>query len=481
MASLATYAKLIPPAQFTPNQEVVFTLHHSADLNFKYATLVIDGYSESFDDGTRYTGTKMTCTLGTAIGGQWMVEYTIPAGTLGESYPEREGETIHFSGKAQARVDIGDELDGDGYVINPIFTSNVVLVDMIVCRSSTVWFLATPYIAGGSTFSVDLECDHIINYGASGNEDVQSYRILLYDHNYNLIFDSEEQYDWDSNIYGNGFYTFYDLKDNTTYYVKGKLTLNGGYSFTTGYTPLVVHYQDIPSGSEEFTLTPKLGTLEMNLDVTGVTHTKVSFSRTEQSSSDYLGLGTIEDSGNIVRYVDRYPIPGKAYTYKAVVYNGSLIVATYYKNISYSNSYVTISDIFASYSAVGDITKHPINRNDRGSILTAMDSKYPYQIINGDADYDSGSIEGFFSDIDDDCRVDINNNALSNTLRAWLNNGRAKLLTYYTGEAWIVAVNGISTTDPENNDVYDTSFNWTAIGDASKPEEYVRLGLVTNE
>ena len=481
MASLATYAKLIPPAQFMPNQEVTFVLHHSGDLNFKYATLVIDGYSESFDDGTRYTGTKMTCVLGGAVGGQWIAEYTIPAGTLGESYPERQHETIHFSGKAQARVDIGDEIDADGHVINPIFTSNVVLVDMIVCRSEGVNFLYTPYNAGGSTFRVSLQCDHIINYGAAGNEDVQSYRILLYDHNYNLIFDSEEQYDWDSNIYGNAFYTLYDLKDDTTYYVKGKLVLNGGYSFTTGYVPIIVNYQDIPSGSEEFTLTRKLGTVIMSLDLTGVPHTKVTYSRTEQSSSNYLGLGTVEDSGDIVRSVDRYPIPGKAYTYKAVVYNGSLIVATYYKNISYSNSYVTISDIFASYSAVGDITKHPINRNDRGSILTAMDSKYPYQIINGDADYDSGSIEGFFSDIDDDCRVDMNNNALSNTLRAWLNNGRAKLLTYYTGEAWIVAVNGISTTDPENNDVYNTSFNWTAIGDASKPEEYVRLGLVTNE
>ena len=109
-----------------------------------------------------------------------------------------------------------------------------------------------------------------------------------------------------------------------------------------------------------------------------------------------------------------------------------------------------------------------------------MDSKFPYHILNGEPDYDSGTVDGFFAELDE-CTVNTDNGALSKILRSWLNNGKAKLLTYYTGEAWIVAVNGVSTTDPENNDVYNTSFNWTQIGDATKMSEYVRLGLIHNE
>lgn len=481
MASLATYAKLIPPAQFMANEEVTIRLHYSEDLAGKYGTLIIDGYSEFFLDGREYTGTKKTHYLGWAYGGQWLADYIIPGNTLGISYPDTGTDTIGYSGKMQARVEIGDELDEDGHVINPVFTSNVILVDMLVCRSECVWFVGAPYRAFGSTCSVQLNCDHIINYGASGGEDVQSYRVLLYDSNYNLIQDSEEQYNWDSNVYGTMSYLIRNLEDNKSYYVKGKVSLNSGHSFTTDYVPLTVHYQDVPAGSEEFTLTPKIGNMKMTLDLTGVSHTKVIFSRAVNNEFDYLELAKVENPNDIVEAIDKYPIAHRDYIYRAVVFNGDLIVGTYYRNTTFTSNYVTISDLFGSFSAVGKITKHPINRNDRGSILETMDTKYPYHILVGDADYDSGQVDGLFTTVDDECNIETDNAAYATYLRSWLNNGRAKLLTYYTGEAWIVTVTGVSTTDPENNDVYNTSFNWTAIGDADLMSEYVRLGLVLSE
>lgn len=483
MASLATYAKLTPPAQFVPHPgvNVLFRLQYSEDLTSKYATLIIDGYSLTEDTtGNVYDGYKETHLLGWAIAGQWYSEYYVNSGLLGIAYPERTGN-LYTSGKMQARVEIGNETDEDGHVINPVFTSNVTLVDMIITRDNPPYFIGVPYNANASVFGVSPYCDYILSMGADGSADIQSYRIFLYDENYNQVRDSEELYDWDNNIYGNSSYKFYDLKDDKTYYTKFRITLNGGTSFTSAYEPINVHYDTIPSGSDEFELIPRLGNVQMKLDLSGVTHTKVVFSRTVQDESDYLELVTVENPGSSVTAIDKYPIPGRAYTYRAVVLNGELIVGTYYGNILFTSSYITISDAMGSYSAVGNITKHPINRNDRGSILETMDNKFPYQIINGDADYDSGQITGMFSTVDDDCAVEMDNKALSNALRAWLNNGRAKLLTYYTGEAWIVAVNGISTTDPENNDVYNTSFNWTAIGDASIVSDYVRLGLVIDE
>ncbi len=106
-----------------------------------------------------------------------------------------------------------------------------------------------------------------------------------------------------------------------------------------------------------------------------------------------------------------------------------------------------------------------------------MDNKYPYYLINGSADYDSGQVEGIFSTIDN-CEMNMDNKEYSNILRAWLNNGKAKLLTYYTGEAWIVAVSGIQTTDPENTDVYSTTFNWMQIAEADDIKNYAKIGLV---
>ena len=488
MASLASYAKLSYFAkesglsQFQPEEVMIFRLLHSEDLCGKYATLIIDGYSETVRrTGVRYEGTKVTYTLGEAIGGQWMVDYEIPSGTLGESFPNGDGGDIAFSGKMQARVEIGDEIDGDGYVVNPVITSNVCICNMIILRSATISFDYTPYSPTGSTFKVWLDCDHILNYGVAGAEEVQSYRIYLYDRNYNMIFDSGELYDWDSGIYGNRSYTLYDLQDDTTYYVKGRITLNGGYHFTSGFVAINVDYSSTPSYSDDFTVSPTMGNVKMSVDLGNLTHTKVVFSRTVKDESDYLEIVTVENPDTVVTAMDKFPIPGKEYVYRAVIYNGSNIVGTYYNHILYQDNYIKISDAMGSYIAVAEITKHPINRNDRGSILIAMDSKFPYHIINGDADYDSGTVDGFFTTINDDCSAEMDNAALSKILRAWLNNGRAKLLTYYTGEAWLVGVQNVSTTDPNNDDAYNTSFAWTAIGDASIMSEYIRLGLILDE
>ncbi len=193
MASLATYAKLTPPNQFVPLPDVyvTFGMQYSSDLTSKYATLVIDGYTETIEEtGEVFEGLKQTYQLSVAVGGQWYVEYNIDSTLLGKSYPQREGD-ISGGGKMQARVEIGNEVGEDGHVVNPIFTSNVVIVDMIVLRSPTISFAYQPYQATGSIFPVYLNCDYITNYGVDGNADVQSYRIFLYDNNYNLIQDLE--------------------------------------------------------------------------------------------------------------------------------------------------------------------------------------------------------------------------------------------------------------------------------------------------
>lgn len=490
MASLNTYAKLTAPQQFRPvsGQTVKFRLQYSHDLSTNYATIVIDGYNE---DGM--TGTKLTKYINTAIGGQWYEEFDVPCDDIGFT-PDTD-MIIHTAGKMQARVEIGSERDADGHVINPIFTSNTVLVDMLVMWDGDFYFAdnnnpyntVSQYISTSSNTPVTIFYIPRYDYGITGDADIQSYRFYLYDQNHKLIQDSEELYEWDSNIYGAIRYMFYGLRDDTTYYVRARITLNGGFvmyrPLNSGYIPIYVSYADSPTPSNRLKLSSVPDGVKMSLDLSGIPHTKITWSRTRYNVSEYLGIGEITDSSNIVTDTDKYAIPKTTYTYRAIVYNGNLIVGTYYNNITYESNTVKISDIFGCYTALGKITKHPISRNNRGQTLEAMDSVFPYNIINGAPNYDSGTVDGLFTDLDDDCNVIIDSDYLTakaDVLRAWLNNGHSKLLTYYTGESWIVAVSNIQTTDPDNNDVYNTTFNWTQIGDATKIDEYVRLGLVVN-
>lgn len=496
MASLATYAKLKLKQQFRPEEDAIFQLQFSKDLLAKYGTLVIDGYVVKVGtEGEVYNGTKITHSLNWSVGGQPYQEYTVAGGTLGLS--PSSGQVAYVDGKMQARVEIGDELDGEGHVINPVFVSNVVLSDMLTCWDADFYFSIPGTMTQiGSYSTASSSCTVAISYnvrhdlGINGDNSVQGYRFYLYDSQHKLIADSEELYDWDSNVYAGHSYTFFDLTDNTTYYVRARLSLNGGYVMYRGtpsdsdaYIPIYVNYADEPTPSPNFTLTEKPAGTECTVDLTNTAHTKVVFSRSKYDESDYLEIGSVTSTSDTVSVMDKYAIPKTRYIYRAVVYNGSNVVRTYYNNIVYTSSCVKISDIYGCYTAIGDITKHPISRNDRGTILEAMDSVFPRNIINGSPNYDSGTVDGLFTDVDEDCKVITDSDYLAakaDALRAWLNNGHAKLLTYYTGEAWIVAVSGIQTTDPENNDVYHTTFNWTQIGNANRLSEYVRLGLVIN-
>lgn len=476
-ASLNTYAKLTPPPMFRPEESAKFRLQYSNDLTFMYATLVIEGYREAdFPDGGRdFTGTKITKIIMYGIAGQGYDEFVVPGGTLGFT---PEGETnITLTGKMTAKVIFGNELE-NGHVVNPVFASNETYVNMLVMWDNDFKFLGTPYNASGSVFTIDTMYNARNSIGEYSATDAQSYRYYLYDENYRLVHDSGELYQWDSVIWGNNKYTFRNLQDGKTYYIRAKLTLNGGYTLYRGYEPVTVNYEDVPQPTDEITLENITGGIKITADLSGTEHTRVTVSRSILNTAEFIELISVDSDTDTFIYTDNYAVPETSYVYKLNTYNGDTAAAAMSGIVKCVSGAVTISDITGSYSAVGNITKHPVNRNDRGSILEAMDAKFPYHIINGSPDYDSGSVDALFAPVED-CEIVTDNASYADTLRAWLNNGRAKLLTYYTGEAWIVAVSGVSTTDHDNCDVYNTSFNWTQIGDANDLSDYARLGLVT--
>ena len=125
MANINTYAKLIKPKQFRPNEEVRIRMEYSQNLLCCYATLVINGYTAVINDNL-YNGVKITQYINESILETGIVEFVIPPNTLAE-LPIGE---YNYTGKVRAKVEIGRELNAEGNVIPQVY-SNEILLDLL--------------------------------------------------------------------------------------------------------------------------------------------------------------------------------------------------------------------------------------------------------------------------------------------------------------------------------------------------------------
>lgn len=474
MASLATYARITKPPMFRPNESVTIRMMYSQDLLGTTATLKIYGYICGEFKGW----TSEPIVLRESVAGQAFQEFIVPANVLGRD-PLPSESSFQCTGKMRAVVEMtSPTASGEDTVV---YKSNEIILDMLYMWEDDFAFEGNPYNPDSSVCNVTIRYIPRTPIGRHGSTEVASYRLFLYDSGKKLISATETLTDWDTAIWHRKSYPFKNLKDKTRYYVSVQITLVGGYTLRRDYEPIYVHYRDVPHVTSKLNLVNdrKKGCVNISLPIKEI-YTRAVISRSEVGEYDFLVLGNMWSSENEVTYSDYYAIPKHKYIYQVVLYNDSTIIDSYTNIIEHITDVVTIADIYGGYSAVGDIKKYPISRNDRGELVTVMDKEFPYEIINGSANYETGSVSGLFADVED-CKVNLDNITYSTMLRRWLNNGNAKLLKYYTGEAWIVGVKGISTDEPdENTDVLSTSFNWEQIGNAYDNSEYERLGLVVS-
>lgn len=473
----STYARLIKPKQFKPDESVKFRMEFSQDLICCWATLKIYGYSLTID-GTEYTGTSVTEYINVSWLGTGYIEFTVPANTLAVN---PTSDNYGFSGRIKAVVEIGLNKDENGNAISQ-FKSNEVLVDMLVQLPDDFKIVNTPLTASGSTKAIEIRYVTRTTLGNYGANNINSYQVLLYDSNYNLVSDSGTLYDWENNSIIYKKYTLKNLADNSNYYVRVKATLEGGYTLSTDYTPLSVKYDTTPLPSSNLALENDIvrGRVRIGIE-TDVLHDKIIVSRTIKDAADYLEVLSIKSRDNTVVLYDNYALPNCTYTYKVVLLSGDTVADTYYNSITHKFDGVCVADAYGCYNAIAFEKKYPVNKNDRAGIVEPMDSVYPTAIINSPLDYDSGSITATFAYIEK-CEPDFANNVeYSKTIRHWLNNGRNKLLKYYNGECWLVSVSGVTDDEPKGSDVITTSFNWTQVGDPYDNTAYAELGLILNE
>lgn len=480
MPNKSTYAYLIKPRQFKPDEEIIIRVETSEDLMGSYATLKIYGYDIHYSKGEEYNGLTMTKWHGEGDTMRGILEFIIPPNTLARN---PDGVISYAGGKgvAKAVVEFGSTLGDDGNVI-PQFRSNTISLDIIISWGDMVIIKGAPLIATCSTKNILIHFNvHESVIGSPGSEEVNSYQVLLYDKDYNLINDSGTIPKWSaSNVLGQA-YKLENLKDNTNYYVKAKATLEGGYVASSDFAPLSVRYSDTPTFSENLILSNDRINGKVDIEViTDVEHDKVIISRCEQDTDDYLEIKKFMTNNNVINLQDYYALPNVTYIYKAIIMNGNDVVCTYYNSITHKIDGVCIADSYGHYSTIIYTQKYPVNKNDRATLLETMDSTYPYAIVNGSLNYDSGSVSVTFTEADS-CSIVIEDNTNVNYvkgIRHWLNNGRAKFLKYDNGECWLVSVSSVSDESIDNSDILATTFSWTEIGNAKDNSEFIRLGLV---
>lgn len=118
-------------------------------------------------------------------------------------------------------------------------------------------------------------------------------------------------------------------------------------------------------------------------------------------------------------------------------------------------------------------------------VINTINRKYPFVISNGKNDYDSGSVSAQFLEYnptDDSWDIDGSYNYVKN-FKDFVNNGRAKILKYEDGRAWLIEISSSDVVDTEDDKHLQihTSFDWTEIGDIDNTDDLYNNGLIEIE
>lgn len=139
-----------------------------------------------------------------------------------------------------------------------------------------------------------------------------------------------------------------------------------------------------------------------------------------------------------------------------------------------------ISDSEESYHIFLDPSITSTTRNRQSSIITTLNSRYPYVFFGSNSNYDSATFsgtvirneEGDYWDFDGSYRY-------REEMKDWLTNGEPKILKMEDGREWLMSVNGNIEEDcSEHIDKVKISFDFVQIGDYDNSDDLSSNGLI---
>lgn len=138
-----------------------------------------------------------------------------------------------------------------------------------------------------------------------------------------------------------------------------------------------------------------------------------------------------------------------------------------------------IADGTKSYHVLLDPEVTETNRNRQASVVTTLNSKYPFVFIGGESNYTSGSFSGTAIEYLGNDVFDIDHNQwYREEMFDWLTNGEPKILKIEDGRAWMIVVSSdIKDNRSEHPDKVSISFDFTEVGDINDNDDMYNNGL----
>lgn len=173
-------------------------------------------------------------------------------------------------------------------------------------------------------------------------------------------------------------------------------------------------------------------------------------------------------------YVDRYARSRTEYEYAVVPVMNNIELDYTIGTVYSSFDGIVVCDKEESYQAVADVSVPTASRRNPSSIAEPLDSKYPYVFFNGNTNYDTGSAQGLFVEIDWDKHQfkTANGARYREKVKAFLTNGKPKILKCLDGRIWMIDVTSDPTESVQNHpDQVSISFNFTEIGDVASTRD----------
>jgi hypothetical protein len=126
---------------------------------------------------------------------------------------------------------------------------------------------------------------------------------------------------------------------------------------------------------------------------------------------------------------------------------------------------------------------NPQQQNKPIGTVSPLGRRYPMTVLNGDANYRTGTASAIFADyIETEKTYDIRNSwKLREALNMFLFDGDAKLLKHEDGRTYLISVSGGQISESgvgENTFLVDTSFEWAEIGNCDNGNDLYKYGFI---
>lgn len=196
----------------------------------------------------------------------------------------------------------------------------------------------------------------------------------------------------------------------------------------------------------------------------------VRIKRRRAGKHDWLTLFEIpvkkEDDLKFEKY-DKYAASGVKYDYALVPVINNVEGYINQNSITPSFSGCFIFEKEDGCSSDLDITKGTITRTKPSNVVTTLSGKYPYVVSNANTDYESGQFSMMFMPKDSDGEYTTENDYIyREDIKAFLNDGKPKIMKLSDGRIWMIATtDGLTEDNGEVEHYVHHSFNWVEIGD----------------